>query len=84
VGNFRIPRADLPRLLHDPTHPGTCYQQAFNSLARTHQGQPAAVIEPLLRRAADTALLGFSAADLREQAEAISTGARYELRVSLT
>ncbi|MFF4185251.1 hypothetical protein ACFYZ9_18820 [Streptomyces sp. NPDC001691] len=40
-------------------------------------------IVPLLRRAADQALLGFTAADLREQAEAISTGQLYELRITL-
>jgi hypothetical protein len=39
---------------------------------------------PLLRAAADRALLGFTAPDLREQAEAISTGRPYELRISLT
>ncbi|MFE5595903.1 hypothetical protein [Streptomyces sp. NPDC056549] len=39
---------------------------------------------PLLRAAADRALLGFTSADLVEQAEAISTGARYELRVRVT
>ncbi|CAM5388673.1 hypothetical protein [Streptomyces tanashiensis] len=39
---------------------------------------------PLLRTAADAALLGFTGADLAEQAEAISTGARYELRIRVT
>ncbi|MEU4102390.1 hypothetical protein AB0F16_17655 [Streptomyces tanashiensis] len=39
---------------------------------------------PLLRTAADAALLGFTGADLAERAEAISTGARYELRIRVT
>ncbi|MFF8381579.1 hypothetical protein ACF07V_36390 [Streptomyces sp. NPDC015661] len=39
---------------------------------------------PLLRAAADAALLGFTGADLAGQAQAISTGARYELRVRVT
>ncbi|MFJ8313698.1 MULTISPECIES: hypothetical protein [unclassified Streptomyces] len=37
----------------------------------------------LLRRAADQALLGFAAADLCEETEAISTGRLYELRIAL-
>ncbi|MEV7109125.1 hypothetical protein [Streptomyces atroolivaceus] len=41
-------------------------------------------ILPLLRRAADEALLGFTDADLREQAEAIRSSARYVLRVRAT
>ncbi|MEE1810332.1 hypothetical protein [Streptomyces sp. BE133] len=43
-------------------------------LAATHRGRPVGEILPLLRAAADRALLGFTPADLREQAEAISTG----------
>ncbi|MBT2393554.1 hypothetical protein J7E87_30115 [Streptomyces sp. ISL-1] len=39
---------------------------------------------PLLRRAADQALLEFTHADLGEQAEAISTGEPYVLRVTVT
>lgn len=38
----------------------------------------------LLRRAADEALLGFTAEDLAEQAEAIRTGQRYVLRIRVT
>lgn len=38
----------------------------------------------LLRRAADDALLGFTDADLQEQAHAISTGKPYVLRVTVT
>ncbi|MGW3088552.1 hypothetical protein [Streptomyces sp. NPDC001108] len=39
---------------------------------------------PLLRRAADEALPGPTDADLREQAEAIRSGARYVPRVHAT
>ncbi|MFE7583894.1 hypothetical protein ACFU5Y_20340 [Streptomyces gardneri] len=39
---------------------------------------------PLLRATADTALLGFTGPDLLEQAQAISSGARHELRVRVT
>ncbi|MFG2840904.1 hypothetical protein ACGFYE_38625 [Streptomyces zaomyceticus] len=39
---------------------------------------------PLLRAAAGAALLGFTGADLLEQAQAISSGAPYELRVRVT
>ncbi|MFK0230867.1 hypothetical protein ACIQUL_34450 [Streptomyces sp. NPDC090303] len=39
---------------------------------------------PLLRTAADAALLRFTGADLVEQAQAISSGASYELRVRVT
>ncbi|MFD7961210.1 hypothetical protein ACFV5J_10435 [Streptomyces zaomyceticus] len=58
--------------------------QAYADLAQTHRGRPVAEIVPLLRTAADRALLGFTGTDLLEQAEAISTGARYELRVRIT
>ncbi|MER6392785.1 hypothetical protein ABT236_30515 [Streptomyces sp. NPDC001523] len=73
---------------HSPTTaPGTygapC-QQAFAQLARTHRGRPAAEVLPLPARAADRALLGFSPADLWEQAQAISGGERYVLRVTVT
>ncbi|MFI6417214.1 hypothetical protein ACIBG6_07335 [Streptomyces sp. NPDC050842] len=39
---------------------------------------------PLLRAAADTALLGFTGTDLPEQAGAISSGAPYKLRARVT
>ncbi|MEU8892964.1 hypothetical protein [Streptomyces sp. NPDC048442] len=84
MGDISIERQALPRLLADHTHQGTCYQQAFNTLAATHRGRPATAIVPLLRQAADEALLGFSTADLHEQAYAISTGAPYQLRITLT
>ncbi|MFD7165316.1 hypothetical protein [Streptomyces violascens] len=85
MGNISIDKTALARLLADSSagH-GTSYQQAFVELAATHRGQPPARIVPLLRAAADRALLGFTAADLCEQAEAISTGRPYELRISLT
>ncbi|MCZ4102817.1 hypothetical protein C8250_037925 [Streptomyces sp. So13.3] len=60
---------------------GTSYQRDFASLSRSHRGRPVAEILPLLRRAAENARLGFSPADLLEQAEAISTGAPYEVRI---
>ena len=85
MGNISIERTALARLLADSSGShGTSYQQAFAELAETHRGRPAAQVVPLLRAAADHALLGFTAADLREQAEAISTGRPYELRISLT
>ncbi|MER7538373.1 hypothetical protein ABTX77_26825 [Streptomyces sp. NPDC097704] len=36
------------------------HQQAFAERAAAHRGRPAAEIMPLLRRAADAALLGFT------------------------
>lgn len=85
MGNISIDKKALPRLLADSSDShGATYQQAFADLAATHRGQPPALIVPLLRRAADQALLGFTAADLREQAEAISTSRPYELRITLT
>ncbi|GGU42857.1 hypothetical protein [Streptomyces violascens] len=85
MGNISIDKKALPRLLDDGSaHHGASYQQVFTALAATHRGRPPAQIVPLLRRAADDALLGFTAADLREQAEAISTGRPYELRITLT
>jgi hypothetical protein len=73
MGSIHIGKKALPRLLADTTGTGACYQQAFTALAATHRGRPPAQIVSLLRRAADQALLGFTAADLREQAEAITT-----------
>ncbi|MFD9369427.1 hypothetical protein ACFWA6_17260 [Streptomyces sp. NPDC060020] len=58
-------------------------QRAFAELAETHRGRPVAEILPLLRRAADKALLGLTDADLREQAQAISTGEPYVLRATV-
>ncbi|MFG2722879.1 hypothetical protein ACGFW5_31960 [Streptomyces sp. NPDC048416] len=85
MGTIRIDKRALPRLLADGSAGrGVSYQEAFAELAATHRGLPPDRIVPLLRRAADQALLGFTSADLYEQAEAISTGQRYELRVTLT
>ncbi|MBT2439778.1 hypothetical protein J7E93_06510 [Streptomyces sp. ISL-36] len=85
MGEISVKGQDLNRLLADSTKRyGTPYHQAFAELAATHRGRPPAEIVPLLRAAADQALLGFTGADLREQAEAISTGRPYTLRVTVT
>ncbi|MEU6331624.1 hypothetical protein AB0952_09455 [Streptomyces caniferus] len=85
MGRISIDREALGRLLPDGQGAGaSSYQQAFNDLAGTHRGRPVGEILPALRRAADRALLGFTPADLREQAVAISSGEPYELRVTLT
>ncbi|MFC9699972.1 hypothetical protein ACFTWD_04590 [Streptomyces sp. NPDC056943] len=82
MGETTVSVQDMDHLLHDPKGSyGAPYQRAYAELAATHRGRPSAEIVPLLRAAADKALLGFSIADLSEQAEAISSGARYELRV---
>ncbi|MEU6164818.1 hypothetical protein [Streptomyces tanashiensis] len=57
---------------------------AFAELAATHRGQPVDEIVPLLRAAAGCALVGFTGADLVQEAEAIRIGARYELQVRVT
>jgi hypothetical protein len=85
MGEISVGRQHLDRLLADSVSTyGAPYQRAFAELAQTHRGRPAAEILPLLRRAADEALLEFTHADLVEQAEAISTGRRYVLRVTVT
>lgn len=85
MGEIIVSRQHLDRLLADSTGAyGAPYQRAFAQLAETHRGRPVAEILPLLRRAADQALLGFTHANLREQAEAISAGERYVLRVTVT
>ncbi|MFI8825402.1 hypothetical protein [Streptomyces sp. NPDC053431] len=85
MGEISVDRGHLDRLLADPTSAyGHPYQQAFAELAASHRGRPAATIVPLLRAAAERALLGFTAADLADQAEAISSGAPYELRIRVT
>ncbi|MFF3775608.1 hypothetical protein [Streptomyces sp. NPDC002232] len=84
MGEITVSEQHLDHLLHDPASAyGTPYQQAFAALAVSHRGRPVAEILPLLRAAADAALLGFTGADLIEQAQAISSGARYELRVRI-
>lgn len=85
MGKINVSSHNLGRLLADSTGtPGRSYQAAFAELAESHQGRPTAEIVALLRRAADEALLGFTAADLYEQAEAIRTGQRYVLRIRVT
>ncbi|MFD6892482.1 hypothetical protein [Streptomyces sp. NPDC059957] len=85
MGEISVSRQDLDRLLTDSTGTyGAPYQEAFAELARTHQGRPAAEILPLLARAADRALLGFTSEDLAEQARAISNEEPYVLRVTVT
>ncbi|MER7109453.1 hypothetical protein [Streptomyces sp. NPDC000229] len=85
MGEISVDRQHLNRLLADSASTyGAPYQRAFAELAKTHQGRPLAEILPLLRRVADQALLEFTHADLVEQAEAISTGEWYVLRVTVT
>ncbi|MDA5284750.1 hypothetical protein [Streptomyces sp. Isolate_45] len=85
MGEISVSGESLERLLADSSGTyGAPYQQAFAELARTHRGRPAAEILPLLAHAADRALLGFSPADLWEQARAISGGQPYVLRVTVT
>ncbi|MCX4506664.1 MULTISPECIES: hypothetical protein [Streptomyces] len=85
MGEINVSSYNLGRLLDDSAGtPARSYQAAFAELADSHQGRRAAEIAGLLRRAADEALLGFTAADLAEQAEAIRTGQRYVLRIRVT
>ncbi|CAD5911952.1 hypothetical protein ACWGH7_15510 [Streptomyces cyaneofuscatus] len=85
MGEINVSSHNLGRLLADGTGtPARSYQAVFAELAESHQGRPAAEIAALLRRAADEALVGFTAADLYEQAEAIRTGQRYLLRIRVT
>ncbi|MFE5902174.1 hypothetical protein ACFQ67_32875 [Streptomyces sp. NPDC056488] len=85
MGEITVSAQHIDHLVHDPASSyGAPYMQAYAALAASHRGRPAAEIVPLLRAAADAALLGFTGADLAEQAGAISTGARYELRVRVT
>ncbi|MEU8672922.1 hypothetical protein AB0C71_39235 [Streptomyces anulatus] len=86
MGEINVSSHDLGRLLADSSTgaPVRPYQEAFAELADTYRGKPVPEILPLLRRAADEVLLGFTDVDLREQAEAIRSGARYVLRVRVT
>ncbi|MET7718951.1 hypothetical protein [Streptomyces sp. NPDC005407] len=85
MGRINIDRNALGRLVPDSGSTyGPSYHQAFNELATTHRGRPPAEILPALRQAADRALLGFTTADLLDQAVAISNGDPYELRMTLT
>lgn len=85
MGEITVSARDMDHLLADSSSSyGAPYQRAYAELAATHRGRPVAEIVPLLRAAADRALLGFTRADLIEQAQAISSGAPYELRVRVT
>ncbi|MCX4985793.1 hypothetical protein [Streptomyces sp. NBC_00572] len=85
MGEITVSAKDMHHLLADSTSThGAPYQQAYSDLAATHRSRPVAEIVPLLRAAADRALLGFTGTDLAEQAQAISSGAPYELRVRVT
>ncbi|MFF5970540.1 hypothetical protein ACFY7C_03335 [Streptomyces sp. NPDC012769] len=85
MGELSVDRQHLDHLLADAASGyDVPYQQAFAELAVSHRGRPAAMIVPLLRAAAERALLGFTPADLADQAEAISSGRPYELRIRVT
>ncbi|MEU3749027.1 MULTISPECIES: hypothetical protein [Streptomyces] len=85
MGEITVGARDSDLLLPDPNSPyGVPYQRAYAELSVSHRGRPVAEIVPLLRAAADAALLGFTGADLAEQAQAISSGAPYGLRVRVT
>ncbi|MFE6788118.1 hypothetical protein ACFVFF_38340 [Streptomyces sp. NPDC057680] len=85
MGEITVSAQDMDHLLRDPASAyGAPYQRAYAKVAETHRGRPASEIVPLLRAAAEAALLGFTGADLLEQARAISSGAPYELRVRVT
>ncbi|MFZ3475790.1 hypothetical protein ACODT3_40480 [Streptomyces sp. 4.24] len=85
MGEISVCRQHPGRLLADSSGVyGAPYQRAFAEFAETCRGLPVAEIFPFLRRAADDALLGFTEADLWEQALAISMGELYVLRVTVT
>ncbi|MFB7609921.1 hypothetical protein [Streptomyces gardneri] len=85
MGEITVSAQHIDHLLHDPASAyGAPYQRGYADLAATHRGWPVAEIVPLLRAAANAALLGLTGADLVEQAQAISSGAPYELRVRVT
>lgn len=71
-----------PPTPHTRTPPPT--QQALTTLAVSHHGRPTTEITPLLRTAADAALLDITRADRAEQTEATSTAARHELHIPAT
>lgn len=85
MGEISVDRRQLDRLLADSSSGyAVPYQEAFAGLAVSYRGRPVEVIVPLLKEAAERALLGFSGADLLDQARAISSGAPYELRIRVT
>ncbi|APE26747.1 hypothetical protein [Streptomyces venezuelae] len=76
---------DVDRLLHGPASEyGAPFQRAYAELAETRRGRPADEIVPLHRTAADRSLLGFTGADLFEQAQAIGSDGPYGVRVRVT
>ena len=82
MGKISVDRRRLDHLLADSASGyAVPYQEAFAALAASHRGQPVETIVPLLRAAAERALLGFTRADLVDQARAISSGAPYELLI---
>ncbi|AWN32604.1 hypothetical protein [Streptomyces sp. NEAU-S7GS2] len=84
MGRIELDSQALQRLLQQAGESRAVpYQKAFNELARSHRGRPPSEIVPLLRRAATAALLDFRHRDLVEQAQAISEGAPYELRIAV-
>ncbi|QNP67123.1 hypothetical protein [Streptomyces genisteinicus] len=85
MGSITVGSGHLDRLLADSTSAHAMpYQRAFAELADSHRGRSADEIVPLLRRAAERSALAFTDTDLVEQAEAISAGRRYVLRVTVT
>ncbi|MFB7468251.1 hypothetical protein ACFCZ1_33040 [Streptomyces sp. NPDC056224] len=85
MGNINMNRQHPGSLLADssPTAYGAPYRHAFSRLAASHRGQPAAEILPAAASGRRRRPSGFTPADLREQAEAISTGQSYTLRLTL-
>ncbi|MFE6070073.1 hypothetical protein [Streptomyces sp. NPDC056525] len=65
MGEITVSAQGMDHLLHDPASTyGAPYQQAYAQLAASHRGRPLDEIVPLLRAAADAALLGFTGAGL--------------------
>lgn len=76
---------DYPdRLLTGSTGPRASPTSRPSRTSQTHHGRSATEALPLPAEAADRAMLGFSSADLREQAEAIGNGIPFVLRATVT
>ncbi|MFE5934258.1 hypothetical protein ACFQ69_02670 [Streptomyces sp. NPDC056470] len=85
MGEITVSARHIDHLLPDLSGSnGAPYQRAYAERAVSHRGRPVAEIVPVFRQAADRTLLGFTGADLVEQAGTISSGAPYELRVRAT
>ncbi|MET9728646.1 hypothetical protein [Streptomyces zaomyceticus] len=85
MGEISLSARHIDHLLPDPSSSyGVPFQRVYSALALSHRGRPVAEIVPLLRAATAATRLGFTDADLVEQAQAISSGAPYELRVRVT